>query len=83
MGYKALSKLLNVSLPRNVKELQSVMGKLNFASQFIPDYKRVVKPLKALMSQTSDGRWTQECTDTLNYLVQQVLLRVKLSVVDM
>jgi hypothetical protein len=38
LGKKALSKAFASELPRNLRELQSLLGRFNFASQFIPDY---------------------------------------------
>ena len=66
LGPKALGKLLASDLPTSLKALQGVLGKLNFAATFIPDFKRVIKPLVSLLSSRSDGRWTVECTDALN-----------------
>ena len=45
LGKKAMGKLFGSELPRSCKELMELLGRLNFASHFIPDYKRCVKPL--------------------------------------
>ena len=45
LGHKALRKLFGSALPRRQKDLQALLGQLNFAGGFIPDYKRCIKPL--------------------------------------
>ena len=47
---KSLKKWLQVALPRTIRELQSVLGMLLWASQFIPSYKEVVQPIEALLA---------------------------------
>lgn len=59
------------------------MGKLNYASTFIPDYKRRVVPLKSLLSKKSTGKWEPRHTDCLNQLAELVHQRVELGLCDM
>ena len=47
---KSLKKWLQVVLPRTIRELQSILGMLLWASQFIPSYKEVVQPIEALLA---------------------------------
>ena len=58
LGEKAMKKFFNTSLPKNLRELQGLLGKLNFASTFVPNYRKIVAPLLKLLSKRSDGRWT-------------------------
>lgn len=57
LGKKALAKAFASQIPRSLVELQQLLGRFNFASQFCPDYPRVVKPLVALASPSSGGQW--------------------------
>ena len=82
LGKKALGKLLTTHIPKTQKELQGVLGKLNFASKFLPNYQRLVRPLKALLSKHSDHKWTQEHTAALNQLLQLASQKLKLTVAD-
>ena len=45
LGKKAMGKLFGSELPRSCKELMALLGWLNFASHFIPGYKRRIKPM--------------------------------------
>ena len=82
MGTKALRKLLASELPRTVRELQALLGKLNFCSVFVPDYKRLVRPLTSLLSAKSDGRWGPEHTQALNTLVRLTAQRMAIGLMD-
>lgn len=62
IGKKALAKLVAGGLPRTLSQLQAVLGRFQFCSQFVPEYRRRVKPLLELLAKTSDGRWTSAHT---------------------
>ena len=66
-----------------MRDIQVLMGWLNFASQFILDYKQCVKPLIALLGKNGRNRWTLEHTMCLNELAALVSNRLKLGLVDM
>ena len=36
--------ILKISIPRNKKEIQSFIGKINFLRWFIPNFAEIVKP---------------------------------------
>ena len=68
LGFKAMQKFFGANLPTNLRELQGLLGRLNFASQFIPNYRRMIQPFLILMSKYSDGQWTQLHTNRLDEL---------------
>ena len=78
LAQKSLKRWIGAALPRNLKELQSVLGRLLWASSFIPDYKRKVRPIEALLSPSGPGQWTPECTLALNGLLRDVEKRLAL-----
>lgn len=57
-----------------------MLGRLLWASPFIPDYKRKVRPIEALLSPSSSGEWTMECTLALNSLLRDVERRLTLTI---
>lgn len=69
LGPKALSKWAEVTLPRTLKQLQAVLGLLNFCAGFVPKYKQLVKPIEALLSKKRASKWDAKCTDALNKIV--------------
>lgn len=81
LGDKYLQRWLSVRLPRTLAELQSIIGKLVWASGFLPNFKEEVRPIEALLSRTTTS-WTADCTDTLNRLVALIFRRMRLGLID-
>lgn len=77
-----MQKLLKVTIPKTLKELQAVMGKLNFASKFCPGYNKLSRPLKTLMSHQGDATWTAKHTECLNGLLRLAASKLHLAVAD-
>ena len=40
LGLKAIRKLFAQELPTSLRELQQLVGRLNFAGQFVDDFRR-------------------------------------------
>ena len=57
------------------------MGCLNYASAFVPDFKRRVRPIKALLRRDG-GNWKREHMDALNEIAELVYQRIRLGLVD-
>ena len=57
MGVKALRKMFGTELPRTYRDFQSLLGRLNFCRNFVPDYARKVKPLIALLGKNGGNKW--------------------------
>ncbi len=74
--------MLGVQLPRTLKELQAVMGKLNFAAKFCPQYNKLSRPLKQLMSHQGESTWTEQHTACLNGLLHMAAAKLHLAVAD-
>ena len=70
MAEKFLRKWDEPTPPCSLKGQQKILGKLLWASPFIPEYKRLVAPLEDLLSGNSPGIWTLECTDAVNKLTR-------------
>ena len=66
LGKKALTKLFTSTIPNTYKQLQQVLGRCNFASRLIPDYKSTIKPIEKLLQRQTESKWSPECTASLN-----------------
>ena len=77
-----MKKLLSSKIPTMLKELQGVMGKLNYCSRFCPRYNAKVAPLRQLLSKEGDHLWTKECTEALNKFIHVAFERMKLHLDD-
>ena len=73
-GYRLATKFIRSwaepKPPNNLKGLQKILGKLLWASPFIPQYKKLVAPLEDLLSAGSPGEWGPECTEAVNELTR-------------
>lgn len=49
--------LCKQSHPKDKTELRSVIGKLNFYSRFIPNYSKLLEPLRELFRKNKDFQW--------------------------
>ena len=59
-----------------------MLGLLNFSSTFVPNYKKLVAPLEALLKRKANQKWTSKCTEALNVLVDTVFKRLRLRLFD-
>ena len=82
LGDKSLKKWLKLKLPSNLKELQQLLGRMLWASPFVPNYKAIAKPIEALLACKGEARWTQQCTDALNEVARVVFQRFSLAIPD-
>ena len=53
-------------IPRNVQELRSFLGLLNYYAKFIPNLASLLRPLHVLLQAKQPWRWTKDCTTTFN-----------------
>ncbi|ABV59399.1 pol [Spider monkey simian foamy virus] len=64
-------RLQEITPPTTLKQLQSILGFLNFARNFVPNFSELVQPLYQLISTASGNfiQWTAEHTLRLNELI--------------
>jgi hypothetical protein len=82
LAKKSLKGWLGAELPTNLQELQQVLGRLLWASPFVPNFKSLVKPIEKLLSPKSEGLWTEECTAALNAILRLVEKRLTLTLAN-
>ena len=58
--------------PRNLKELQSVMGTFNYSKKWIKNYSHMAKPLYSLMRKNKKFEWSQACEDSFYKLIESM-----------
>ena len=83
MGRKALAKLMDYTFPTTLRQLQALIGRLNFVGKFVPDFKRRIKPLVSLLGSKGEMVWRAEHTKVLNSIIDQAFCRIKLGLVDL
>ena len=70
--------MVKVPQPRNVAELKSFLGMVNYYSKFLPNLSTTISPLYALLKKNSRWQWSKECSqaDASSYGVGAVLTQV-------
>jgi hypothetical protein len=68
---------------RDVKDVQSVLKELEHQKPFIWEFVRIAKPLHELAKGKTPFKWTQECTDALNELVNIITNKPMLACLDL
>lgn len=54
--------------PKNVKEVEIFMGKINYYSKFIPNFSQVSAPINQLRQKHKIFNWDSKCEDSFNKL---------------
>jgi hypothetical protein len=57
---------------KSIKEVQSTLGVLGYQRPFIRGFAHIAKPLTELTKKEKPFKWTQECTDALEKLINIV-----------
>ena len=61
-----LQAILQVPTPRNVQELRSFLGLVNYHGKFISNLATILHPLNALLQKNCRWKWTDECNQAFN-----------------
>lgn len=72
IGYKTIQPLIDhieavqkLPEPKNVNELQRVLGKINYSRKFIPNLTELLAPLFNLLNKSVEFVWTESCSNAL------------------
>jgi hypothetical protein len=57
---KRVKAIETINIPRNVKEIQSFLGKINFLRRFIPNFSQIVKLITDMLRKNYEVKWTAE-----------------------
>jgi predicted phosphatase len=57
---KRIEVIDTINIPRNVKEIQSFLGKINFLRRFIPNFAEIMKLITDMLKKNNETKWTSE-----------------------
>jgi hypothetical protein len=57
---KRLEAIDTINIPRNIKEIQSFLGKIIFLRRFIPNFVEIMKLIKDMLKNKDEVKWTIE-----------------------
>ena len=49
---------MKISIPKNKKEIQSFLGKINFLRWFIPNFAKIVKQITRMLKRDREVKWS-------------------------
>ena len=58
----------NIGLPRNKKELQTFLGKINFLRCFVPNFAELIKHINVLLKKDAEFKWRDEVNDSFSVI---------------
>ena len=53
--------VVNAPEPRNVQQLRSFLGLMNYYRKFLPNLSTVLRPLNSLLQKSTSWSWTVDC----------------------
>jgi hypothetical protein len=53
-----------IDQPRNMKEVQSFLGKIGFLRSFIPKFSEMVKDITNMLKKDHEFKWTVEAKES-------------------
>ncbi|XP_056323408.1 uncharacterized protein K02A2.6-like [Danio aesculapii] len=65
--------IVEAPTPKNVTQLRSFLGLLNYYGRFIPNIATLLKPLHKLLCQEKCWKWTAECQETFQRAKEAML----------
>jgi hypothetical protein len=57
---KRVEAIDTINIPRNIKEIQSFLGKINFLRRFIPNFAEIIKLITDMLKKDNQVKWTTE-----------------------
>ena len=55
---KRVEVIKSISLPKNKKEVQVFLGRINFLSRFIPNYVEIVRHITDMLKKKNEVKWS-------------------------
>ena len=65
---KRVEAIDTINIPRNIKEIQSFLGKINFLRRFIPNFVEIVKLIIDMLKKDNKVKWTTEYKESLQHI---------------
>lgn len=60
-----VAAIQQIGLPKNKKEIQSFLGKVNFLRRFITNFAKVVKFISSMLKKDNNFQWSKEAKHTI------------------
>ena len=74
--------ITNIKAPRNIREVQRLLGCTVYVARFIPDLQLILTPISDLLKASIPFSWNQEHQDALDKIKLIITNNLKLSFID-
>ena len=68
-----LKAIVEAPTPRNVQELRSFLGLINYYGKFIPNAATILAPLNNLLRKEAEWRWNDTCQKSFEFAKQTLV----------
>jgi hypothetical protein len=65
---KRIEEIDTISIPRNIKEIQSFLGRINFLRRFIPNFTEIVKLITGMLKKDNGVNWTTKARASFSHI---------------
>ena len=65
---KRVEAIETLAIPRNVKEIQSFLGKIIFLRRFVPNFAEIVKLITDMLRKNNEVKWTKEAKASFSHI---------------
>ena len=65
---KRIEAIDTINIPRNVKEIQSFLGRINFLRRFIPNFAKIVKLITGMLKKDNGVNWMTEARASFTHI---------------
>jgi hypothetical protein len=65
---KRVEAIETLDIPRNVKEIQSFLGKIFFLRRFVPNFAEIVKLITDMLRKNNEVKWTTESRASFSHI---------------
>ena len=68
-----IKAILKISIPRNKKEIQSFIGKINFLRWFIPNFAEIIKHITKMLKKDREVKWSNQDKQSFEAIKQALV----------
>ena len=65
---KRVEVINGISFPRNKKEVQVFLGRINFLRRFIQNYVEIVRPIIDMLKNNNEVKWSPESREAFSMI---------------
>jgi hypothetical protein len=69
---KRVEAIDQINIPRNKKEIQSFLGRINFLRRFIPNFAEIIKLITDMLKKDNEVKWTTEAKESFQRVKKSI-----------